>query len=167
MLSLIEQIRTGSLWTFPGGIHPPENKQQSNQSAIAQASIPSELVLPLKQHIGKPGDLLVTVGDSVKKGQALTQYTSTFMLPIHAPTSGKVKAIEPRTTAHPSGLAELCVVIETDGKDEWIEKTCIEDFTQSSPDELIEIIRQAGVSGMGGAGFPTAKKIQSDWPPVG
>ena len=161
MLSLIEQIRTGSLWTFPGGIHPPENKQQSNQSAIAQASIPSELVLPLKQHIGKPGDLLVTVGDSVKKGQALTQYTSTFMLPIHAPTSGIVKTIEPRTTAHPSGLAELCVVIETDGKDEWIEKTCIEDFTQSSPDELIEIIRQAGVSGMGGAGFPTAKKIQS------
>ncbi|PNI06114.1 electron transport complex subunit RsxC [Vibrio diazotrophicus] len=161
MLSLIEQIRTGSLWTFPGGIHPPENKQQSNQSAIAQASIPSELVLPLKQHIGKPGDLLVSVGDSVKKGQALTQYTSTFMLPIHAPTSGIVKAIEPRTTAHPSGLAELCVVIETDGKDEWIEKTCIEDFTQSSPDELIEIIRQAGVSGMGGAGFPTAKKIQS------
>ncbi|PNH77810.1 electron transport complex subunit RsxC [Vibrio diazotrophicus] len=161
MLSLIEQIRTGSLWTFPGGIHPPENKQQSNQSAIAQASIPSELVLPLKQHIGKPGDLLVSVGDSVKKGQALTQYTSTFMLPIHAPTSGIVKAIEPRTTAHPSGLAELCVVIETDGKDEWIEKASIEDFTQSSPDELIEIIRQAGVSGMGGAGFPTAKKIQS------
>ncbi|PNH98194.1 electron transport complex subunit RsxC [Vibrio diazotrophicus] len=161
MLSLIEQIRTGSLWTFPGGIHPPENKQQSNQSAIAQASIPSELVLPLKQHIGKPGDLLVSVGDSVKKGQALTQYTSTFMLPIHAPTSGIVKAIEPRTTAHPSGLAELCVVIETDGKDDWIEKTCIEDFTQCSPDELIEIIRQAGVSGMGGAGFPTAKKIQS------
>ncbi|WP_165310635.1 electron transport complex subunit RsxC [Vibrio ziniensis] len=161
MLSLIEQIRTGSLWSFPGGIHPPENKQQSNQSGITQASIPSEIVLPIKQHIGKPGDLLISVGDTVKKGQALTQYTSTFMLPVHAPTSGVVKAIEPRTTAHPSGLAELCIVIESDGQDSWIERNCVEDFTQCSPDELIEIIRQSGISGMGGAGFPTAKKIQS------
>ncbi|MFV0447532.1 MAG: electron transport complex subunit RsxC [Vibrio sp.] len=161
MLSLIEQIRTGSLWSFPGGIHPAENKQQSNQSAIAQASIPSEIVLPVKQHIGKPGDLLVNIGDTVKKGQALTQYTSTFMLPVHAPTSGVIKAIEPRTTAHPSGLAELCIVIESDGQDSWIEKQGVEDFTQCSPDALIEIIRQSGISGMGGAGFPTAKKIQS------
>ncbi len=161
MLSLIEQIRTGSLWSFPGGIHPPENKQQSNKNPIAQASIPSEIVLPLKQHIGKPGDLLVKVGDIVKKGQGLTQYTSTFMLPVHAPTSGVIKAIELRTTAHPSGLAETCIVIEPDGEECWIEKTPIIDFTQKTPDELIEIIRQAGISGMGGAGFPTAKKIQS------
>ncbi len=161
MLSLIEQIRTGSLWSFPGGIHPPENKTQSNQGPISHASMPSEVVIPLKQHIGKPGDLLVKVGDQVLKGQPLTQYTSTFMLAVHAPTSGVIKAIEPRTTAHPSGLAETCIIIEPDGNDRWGEKNCIANYTQASPGELIEVIRKAGISGMGGAGFPTAKKIQS------
>jgi len=161
MLSLIEQIRTGSLWNFPGGIHPPENKSQSNQGEIATASIPDEIVIPLKQHIGKPGDLLVKSGERVLKGQALTQYTSTFMLAVHAPTSGVITAIEPRTTAHPSGLADTSIVIKPDGEDCWIQKKPVEDYTQVSPDELIEIIRQSGISGMGGAGFPTAKKIQS------
>ncbi|MEF1186849.1 electron transport complex subunit RsxC, partial [Vibrio sinaloensis] len=161
MLSLIEQIRTGALWDFPGGIHPPENKRQSIQSPIARASLPSEIVLPVKQHIGKPGTITVNVGDEVKKGEALTKYDTSFMLPIHAPTSGKVVAIEHRTTAHPSGLSELCIVIHPDGEETWIDRECVEDYRQSSPDELIEIIRQAGISGMGGAGFPTAKKIQS------
>lgn len=61
MLSLIEQIKTGALWDFPGGVHPPENKQQSVTTAIARASIPSEIVLPVKQHIGKPGRLSSTL----------------------------------------------------------------------------------------------------------
>ncbi len=65
MLSLIEQIKSGKLWDFPGGIHPFENKHQSNRQPIINASIPNELVLPLKQHIGKAGDLLVKVGDRV------------------------------------------------------------------------------------------------------
>ncbi|MGF1842580.1 electron transport complex subunit RsxC [Vibrio clamense] len=161
MLSLIEQIRTGALWDFPGGVHPAENKKQSNQHAISNASTPSELVLPVKQHIGKAGDLIVNVGDRVLKGQALTKYTMSFMLPVHAPTSGTITAIEPRTTAHPSGLSELCIVIKPDNKEEWIERTTHPDFSQLPSEQLIEIIRQAGVSGMGGAGFPTAKKIQS------
>ncbi|WP_394144459.1 electron transport complex subunit RsxC [Vibrio atypicus] len=161
MLSLIEQIKSGSLWDFPGGVHPPENKQQSISTDIARASIPSEIVLPIKQHIGKPGTITVNVGDKVLKGQALSKYDTSFMLPVHAPTSGTVTAIELRTTAHPSGLAETCIVIQPDGDDNWIERQRIEDFTTLSADELIEIIRQAGISGMGGAGFPTAKKIQS------
>ncbi|WP_061781621.1 electron transport complex subunit RsxC [Vibrio nereis] len=161
MLSLIEQIQSGALWDFPGGIHPPENKQQSLKTEIAQASIPSEIVLPIKQHIGKPGAIIVNVGDSVLKGQPLSKYDTSFMLPVHAPTSGTITAIEPRTTAHPSGLPEMCIIIQPDGQDTWIERKPIDDFTTRTPDELIEIIRQAGVSGMGGAGFPTAKKIQA------
>ncbi|PXA71072.1 electron transport complex subunit RsxC [Vibrio sp. 11986-1-5] len=161
MLSLIEQIQAGRLWDFPGGIHPPENKQQSMQTAIASAPLASELVLPIKQHIGKAGDLLVEVGQTVLKGQPLTQYSATFMLPVHAPTSGIITAIEPRTIAHPSGLQEMCIVIRPDGHETWIERECVTDFTQHSAEQLIEIIRQAGVSGMGGAGFPTAKKIQT------
>ena len=70
--------------------------------------------MPIKQHIGKPGNLIVNVGDDVLKGQPLTKYDMSFMLPVHAPTSGKITAIEPRTTAHPSGLSELCVVIKPD-----------------------------------------------------
>ncbi|AMG04064.2 electron transport complex subunit RsxC [Vibrio mimicus] len=161
MLSLIEQIKSGKLWDFPGGIHPFENKHQSNRQPIINASIPNELVLPLKQHIGKAGDLLVKVGDRVLKGQPLTQYTSTFMLPIHAPTSGVISAIEPRTVAHPSGLSELCIVLAPDHQEEWFELQPQPDYQQLSPETLLELIRQAGISGMGGAGFPTAKKLQS------
>jgi len=161
MNSLIEQIRTGSVWTFPGGVHPAENKKQSNGLAIAHAAIPQEIVLPVKQHIGKAGNLLVAIGDDVLKGQQLTALDTGFTLPVHAPTSGTVVAIEPRTTAHPSGLSELSIVIKPDGKDQWIERQGTEDYTEKTSDELLDIIRQAGISGMGGAGFPTAKKLQS------
>ncbi|WP_434068942.1 electron transport complex subunit RsxC [Vibrio campbellii] len=161
MLSLIEQIRTGSLWDFPGGVHPAENKKQSNKTELVHAAIPSEIVLPLKQHIGKAGNLLIAVGDTVLKGQQLTASDSGFTVPVHAPTSGQVTAIEPRTVAHPSGLSELCAVITPDGNDTWCKKTPVADYTQESADALIDVIRLAGISGMGGAGFPTAKKIQS------
>ncbi len=161
MLSLIEQIKTGKLWDFHGGIHPPENKKQSTKSPLATAGIPTEIILPLKQHIGKVGSLLVKPGMSVLKGQPLTKCDTAFTVPVHAPTSGTIKAIEPRTVAHPSGLSELCVVIEPDLKDEWLPKTPIADYRQHTPEELIEYIRLAGISGMGGAGFPTARKIES------
>ncbi|WNJ95753.1 electron transport complex subunit RsxC [Vibrio ruber] len=161
MLSLIEQIKSGRLWDFPGGVHPPENKHQSNQMPPAAATLPEELVIPLKQHIGKPGDLLVSVGDSVLKGQPLTQSMSVFHLPVHAPTSGTITAIEPRTTAHPSGLPELAVVIQPDGQETWYQHSANPDYRSQAPEALIDMIRQAGISGMGGAGFPTAKKILS------
>ncbi|MGF1775867.1 electron transport complex subunit RsxC [Vibrio nomapromontoriensis] len=161
MLSLIEQIQSGSLWDFPGGVHPAENKKQSNKKAISRASIPAELVIPIKQHIGKPGDLLVEVGSLVLKGQPLSEVNAAFMLPVHAPTSGQVIAIEPRTVAHPSGLTDLCIIIKPDGEDKWIEREPVNDYHLSQPEQLIETLRQAGISGMGGAGFPTAKKIQA------
>ncbi|MFD1876890.1 electron transport complex subunit RsxC [Vibrio chagasii] len=161
MISLIEQIRTGSIWTFPGGVHPAENKKQSNTTDIVHARLPEEIVLPVKQHIGKPGNLLVAAGDTVLKGQQLTALDTGFTLPVHAPTSGVITAIEPRTTAHPSGLSELSVVIKPDGLDAWIERNPVEDFSTKTSDELLDVIRQAGISGMGGAGFPTAKKLQS------
>ncbi|HAS6347758.1 TPA: electron transport complex subunit RsxC [Vibrio vulnificus] len=161
MLSLIEQIRTGSLWDFPGGVHPAENKRQSNQQPLVHAALANEIVLPLKQHIGKPGNILVKVGDHVLKGQLLTQSNAGFTLPIHASTSGTITAIETRTVAHPSGLSEMCVVITPDGQDTWCEKQPVIDYSQQSSDYLLDVIRMAGISGMGGAGFPTAKKIQS------
>ncbi|UPR48376.1 electron transport complex subunit RsxC [Vibrio cyclitrophicus] len=161
MISLIEQIRTGSIWNFPGGVHPAENKKQSNTTDIVHARLPEEIVLPVKQHIGKPGNLLIAAGDTVLKGQQLTALDTGFTLPVHAPTSGVITAIEPRTTAHPSGLSEVSVVIKPDGRDAWVAKHPVEDFSTKTSDELLDVIRQAGISGMGGAGFPTAKKLQS------
>ncbi|WP_299013637.1 electron transport complex subunit RsxC [uncultured Photobacterium sp.] len=161
MLSIIEQIKQGQLWDFPGGIHPPEQKTLSSQSEIAEALLPKELVLPLKQHIGAVGDVLVSAGDKVHKGQVLTHADVAMSVPVHAPTSGTVKAIAPHTIAHPSGLADMCIIIEPDGNDHWGEKTPIADYHQTEPSDLIDHIRLHGISGMGGAGFPAGRKLQS------
>ncbi|OBT13075.1 electron transport complex subunit RsxC [Vibrio sp. UCD-FRSSP16_10] len=161
MLSLIEKIRSGHLWDFPGGVHPPENKSQSLSSKIERSSIADELIIPIKQHIGKTGDIIVRVGDKVLKGQPLTQYNSSISLPVHAATSGEIIAIEPRPSCHPSAIPELSIVLKPDHQDTWISHQGTPDYTECNPEHLLDIIRQAGISGMGGAGFPTARKLQS------
>ncbi|MEK0160967.1 electron transport complex subunit RsxC [Pseudoalteromonas piscicida] len=164
METLLEQIESGKLWQFPGGIHPPEQKTLSNQQPIARLPLPDKLILPLKQHIGANGSLLVNSGDHVLKGQALTAPGTNWSLPIHAPTSGTIEAIKPMPSAHPSALPELSIILRPDGEDKWTPLNPISDISTLDNKQLIEIIHQAGIAGMGGAGFPTYVKADSPKP---
>ncbi|MBE8736090.1 electron transport complex subunit RsxC [Aeromonas veronii] len=159
MHSLLERIKAGTLWDFHGGIHPADNKLQSSQSPVVDAGLPPRLIIPLRQHAGPAGDLLVQVGDKVKKGQPLTRYAKGRVVPIHASTSGTITEIGNHTVAHPSGLGDLCVILTPDGEDEWGERNGKPDYWNLERGELLERIQQAGVAGLGGAVFPTHSKL--------
>ncbi len=147
------------IFDFHGGIHPPENKTQSVMEPIARAEIPAELVIPVSQHIGAPATPVVEVGDRVSGGQVLATAKGFVSVPAHAPTSGTVVAVEDRLIPHPSGFTALCVVIATDGKDDWLPLSGVENYREAEPRVLLDAIRAAGIAGMGGAGFPSAVKL--------
>ncbi|MFB2889360.1 electron transport complex subunit RsxC [Aeromonas veronii] len=159
MHSLLERIKAGTLWDFHGGIHPADNKLQSSQSPVVDAGLPPRLIIPLRQHAGPAGDLLVQVGDKVKKGQPLTRYAKGRVVPVHASTSGTITEIGNHTVAHPSGLGDLCIILTPDGEDEWGERNGKADYWNLERGELLERIQQAGVAGLGGAVFPTHSKL--------
>ncbi|MCU4676482.1 electron transport complex subunit RsxC [Catenovulum sp. 2E275] len=164
MDSLIEKIKSGYLWDFPGGVFPPERKKLSNHSPIKQLPLADEYIIPVKQHIGHPANIVVQIGDSVLKGQALTQVQGPMELPVHAPTSGEIIAIEPRISAHPSGLEELAIVLKPDSLDNWCEKSPTPNYFTLSKVELLDKLKQAGISGLGGASFPTYVKQSNSQP---
>jgi electron transport complex protein RnfC len=147
------------LFDFHGGIHPPDNKQQSVRTPIVDAGIPPELVLPLSQHIGAAARAVVTPGQRVLKGQMIAEGRGYVSVHLHAPTSGNIIAIEERLVAHPSGHLAPCIVIATDGLDEWIQHRGTPDYQCLDKVALIHLIRNAGIAGMGGAGFPSAVKL--------
>ncbi len=161
MEKLIDQIKQGKVWSIPGGIHPPGQKLQSTTQAIARLPLPDKLVVSLKQHIGANGKLIVEKGQQVLKGQALTKPSGNWSVPVHAPTSGLISDICPMPSAHPSALPELSVIIEPDGEDNWCELNPVPDAKALSHDELVDIIHQSGIAGMGGAGFPTYVKADT------
>ncbi len=158
MFNLFAALKKDKVWDFDGGIHPPEMKNQSSHVPLRNVPLPERFIIPLQQHLGPEGELCVKAGDRVLKGQPLTTGRGRTV-PVHAPTSGVITAIEPHITAHPSGLKELCVLIEADGQDTWCEREFIADYRQLSADELNQRISQAGIAGLGGAGFPTASKL--------
>ncbi|HEH9409482.1 TPA: electron transport complex subunit RsxC [Aeromonas salmonicida subsp. pectinolytica] len=159
MQHLLERIKAGTLWDFHGGIHPPENKHQSSLTPVVDAGLPPQLIIPVRQHAGPAGDLLVQIGDKVKKGQPLTRYDKGRIVPVHASTSGTITAIGHHTVAHPSGLDDLCITLTPDGEDAWGEHNAKPDYWNLERGELLERIQQAGIAGLGGAVFPTHSKL--------
>ena len=161
MADVLTRFNSGKLWEFDGGIHPPDMKSQSNKKPISTLPLPQDFYVPIKQHTGSAGSVLVKRGDNVLKGQPLTQGDGLTSLPVHAPTSGMVIDVFPYVAAHPSGLPEISVHIKADGLDQWREQNPMDDFLTQTPEQLVEKIYQAGIAGLGGAVFPTAAKIHS------
>lgn len=147
------------IWELPGGIHPPECKDLSNRTPIVQAPLPKRLTLPLGQHIGAAAEVCVAVGERVLKGQKIAEASGFVSAPLHAPTSGIISHIGPQPYPHASGLLAPAIVIDCDGLDEWIELQPHPDYRQLDSRELLDLIREAGISGLGGAGFPSAVKL--------
>ena len=146
-------------FSFFGGIHPKENKWYAEDQKIMEFPEPDVLVIPMSQHIGAPCRPLVKKGDLVTVGQKIGDNQG-LCVPVHASVSGKVKAVEAR--AHSNGTTMMSVVIENDHQStlhEDIQPRTQEQVDALTTEELISIIREAGIVGMGGASFPTHVKL--------
>ena len=159
MLNLLNFFKKDKIWDFQGGIHPPEMKTQSNGTPLSELPLPHRFIIPLKQHIGHEGEICVSPGDKVLRGQPLT-FGQGRMLPVHAPTSGVIDDIGQHMTAHPSGLSELCIFMTPDGEDRWMPLDPLPNYRQHERADIVQRIHDAGVAGLGGAGFPTATKLK-------
>ncbi len=151
------------IYSIKGGVHPEFHKKESTALPIATSSLPERLVVPMRQHVGVAGLLMVKEGDYVYKGQPLTEQPKGLGSNVHAPTSGTVSAIDRFPVPHVSGYTCPSIIIEADGKDDWGEQRLIpiEDYQTTDNELLLQRINEAGIVGLGGAVFPSAVKISS------
>lgn len=151
-----------SIFKSRGGIHPPYNKEATNARPIAEPPMPAAFIVPMSQHLGAPARTIVKKGDPVSKGQIIGESGGFVSASVHAPTSGKVKAVVEHVG--PAGKPVTCVEIEPDGQDsaQWLPPML--DWQKLSAKDLIERVAACGLAGMGGAGFPTHVKLS---PPPG
>ena len=155
----VKSIREARFDGYYGGVHPAERKEMSEHTELVRFPEPETVVIPLSQHIGKPANPVVKVGDSVKVGQMIGEAAGFISAPVHSSVSGTVVAIEDRM--HPvSGTPSPAVVIKSDGKNTLAESVKpqgkLEDL---SPEQIVNIVRDCGIVGMGGATFPTSVKL--------
>lgn len=147
------------LLTFKGGLHPYDGKELSKDRPIAAYLPKGELVFPLSQHIGAPAVPCVAKGDRVLAGQRIADAGGFVSANIHSSVSGTVKAIEPRVTV--SGAKVSCIVVENDGQYEQAEFVPV---TERTSEAIIGAVKEAGIVGLGGAGFPTHVKLSPKEP---
>ena len=150
------------LLTFKGGVHPNDGKSFAKDKEIVELLPKGDLVYPLSQHIGAPASPIVKKGDHVLKGQMIAEAGGFVSAPIYASVSGTVKAIEPHV--NPTGAKVNCIVIENDGQYEEVEYPPIKPLSELTKEEILNMIANAGIVGMGGAGFPTRVKLSPKEP---
>ena len=150
------------LLTFRGGIHPNDGKKLAKDKPIKDVLPKDILVYPLSQHIGAPAVASVKKGDQVLKGQKIADAGGFVSSPIFASVSGTVKGIEKRLT--PTGSKVDCIVIENDGEYKEVEYPPVKPLNELTKDEILNMIADAGIVGMGGAGFPTRVKLSPKEP---
>ena len=145
---------------FFGGIHPDDGKRYSAASPITPLPPPPQVVIPVSMHIGAPCKPVVQKGDTVKMGQLIAETTGFVAAPIHSSVSGTVAAVEPRL--HPNGQRVMSIVIDNDGLDTPDESIrSHREELEKDPHALLELVKNGGIVGMGGATFPTHVKISS------
>ena len=150
------------LLTFKGGIHPDDGKRFSKDQPIKPLMPGGDLVYPLSQHIGAPAKPLVKKGETVLKGQMIAEAGGFVSAPVYASVSGKVKSLEKRY--NPTGTKVDCIVIENDGEYNEVEYAPVKPLAEMTKEEIIAKIGDAGIVGMGGAGFPTKVKLSPKEP---
>ncbi len=151
---------TYDLGKLHGGLRLDRHKSISTAEPIYDVPIPSQLVLPITQHVGDPAHPVISIGERVLKGQLLAEADGALGAPIHASSSGKVVAIEPWPVSRRQGQNAPCIVIECDGEDRAIERAEVAgDVASADPEALLSQILQGGIVGLGGAVFPTAQKL--------
>ena len=150
------------LLTFKGGVHPNDGKSFAKDKEIVELLPKGDLVYPLSQHIGAPASPIVKKGDHVLKGQMIAEAGGFVSAPIYASVSGTVKAIEPHV--NPTGAKVNCIVIENDGQYEEVEYPPVKPLSELTKEEILNMIANAGIVGMGGAGFPTRVKLSPKEP---
>ena len=159
----VKAIRADRFEGYYGGIHPSENKELSEHVDLVKFPAPETVVIPLSMHAGAPANAIVAVGDEVKVGQKIGEAGGFISSPVHSSVSGTVTAIE--VHKHATRGECLSVVIKSDGKDTLHESVKPnKDLDSLTPEEIIDIVREAGIVGMGGAGFPTFVKLKPPKP---
>lgn len=158
MLNLWSILRKRQLYNFHGGVFLPETKSKSSGIALKNLPLPDKFIIPLEQHIGLEGELIVVAGQSVLRGQPLT-VGHDHMLPVHASTSGTIASIVPRITANTPKPTKTSVILIPDGDDRGVLRQPLVDYYNYSSEQLLTRIYQSGIVGLGGAGFPTAVKL--------
>jgi Na+-translocating ferredoxin:NAD+ oxidoreductase subunit C len=153
------KLAGATLHNFHGGLQLRHNKRISCELPIERAAPPERFYVPLLQHSGQEAQPIVAAGQHVLKGEVIGCFDHLGSGCLHAPASGTVSAIGMHPTSHPSGVDGRCVVIEPDGLDQWTELHPVENWQQADPDDLRQVIRSAGIVGLGGAVFPTAYKV--------
>ena len=160
----VAQARAKRYEGFYGGVHPTENKEFTEHLALRKFPEPDTVILPLSMHIGAPATPVVQPGDYVKVGQVIGEQAGFISAPVHSSVSGTVVAVEPHT--HPNkGPGVLSVVIRSDGRNTLHESVVPgKSLEELTPDEIVEIVKEKGIVGMGGATFPTYVKLKPGKP---